>query len=92
MKRVHAVARGRVQGVGFRAAAAYEAQRLGVRGWVRNLLDGDVEALAIGDDTAVDALMAWMRHGPRGAHVVGLTVDEPPASARDDELDGFTVR
>ncbi len=54
MKRIHAVVRGRVQGVGFRASAAHEARRLGLNGWVRNCFDGTVEVLAAGDDAAVD--------------------------------------
>ncbi|HND33564.1 MAG TPA: acylphosphatase, partial [Myxococcota bacterium] len=39
------VIRGKVQGVWFRASARDEAQRLGLRGWVRNLPDGSVEAV-----------------------------------------------
>ena len=54
MKRVRAVVRGDVQGVGFRAATAHEARRAGVAGWVRNLRDGSVEVEARGTPDAVD--------------------------------------
>ena len=53
---------GRVQGVGFRATAASIARRHStVRGWVRNLLDGRVELLADGPESAVDAFLADLR-------------------------------
>jgi acylphosphatase len=80
VKRFRATVRGRVQGVGFRASTAMEARRLGVVGWVRNLFDGNVEVLAEGDEAAVGALLAWLRHGPRLAHVTSLDHEWlPPA-------------
>ena len=75
MKRFRATVRGRVQGVGFRASAAAEARRLGLTGWVRNKLDGDVEALAEGDDAAAEAFLAWLRKGPSLAHVTGVDAE-----------------
>ncbi len=60
---------GRVQGVFFRAAARAEARRLGLSGWVRNLADGDVEAVACGDDSCLDDFAAWMWQGPPHARV-----------------------
>jgi acylphosphatase len=60
---------GRVQGVGFRAAARAEALRLGVSGHARNLRDGTVEVIVCGEDAVVDDLQAWLRHGPPGARV-----------------------
>ncbi len=67
--RARVVVTGRVQGVGYRQQALDEAQRLGLTGWVRNLPDGRVEALAEGEKEAVEALLAWCRRGPRLARV-----------------------
>jgi acylphosphatase len=87
-----------VQGVGFRASAAHEARRLGLSGWVRNLPDGTVELEARGAPAAVDALVAWLGHGPRGARVTGVDAHEAPgADEIQDRLggndgDGFEIR
>jgi acylphosphatase len=86
------IARGRVQGVGFRASTAHEARRLGLRGWVRNRLEGDVEVLAGGNAAAVDSLLTWLGHGPRGARVSGLDVDDSPSPAELENLEGFAIR
>ena len=66
--------RGRVQGVGFRGAMLREATRLGVTGWVRNRLDGTVEAAVSGTDEQVEAILAWSRRGPPAAQVLHLDV------------------
>jgi acylphosphatase len=77
--RARAVVSGRVQGVGFRAAAVDEADRLGgLAGWVRNLPDGRVELLCEGPRPAVEALVAWCRRGPRFARVEAVEVDLAP--------------
>jgi acylphosphatase len=76
MKRVRVIVRGDVQGVGFRAATAHEARRLGVTGWVRNLIDGSVEVHAEGQPAVVDSLITWLRRGPSLARVTGIEVDE----------------
>jgi acylphosphatase len=77
-QRLHARARGRVQGVGFRAATLREGRGLGLRGWVRNLPDGGVEVVAEGPRATLDALVAFLRRGPRGAHVSHVdTIFEP---------------
>lgn len=64
--------RGRVQGVGFRYALRREAERAGVRGWVRNRHDGSVEAVVQGDAQAVALLVQWARRGPPAARVEDL--------------------
>jgi len=86
--RVHLVVSGRVQGVAFRACTADEARRLGVRGWVRNLPDGRVEAEAEGARAAVEALVAWCRRGPPAARVsaVDLAWIEPTGAEASFEV------
>ncbi len=79
MNRVRLVAVGRVQGVNFRAAALRRAAELGVVGWVRNVEDGSVEAVAEGQEAAIEEFIAWMRAGPPAARVDELRVtrEEP---------------
>ncbi len=75
---LHAIVRGRVQGVGFRWFVRERARALGVRGWVRNCSDGCVEVHADGDASALERLRASLADGPPGAHVTA--VDDVPAS------------
>ena len=63
---------GRVQGVFFRASARQQAQALGLRGYARNLHDGRVEVLAVGDVQAVERLEHWLKQGPPAARVERL--------------------
>ena len=77
---------GRVQGVWYRESMRQEAERLGVAGWVRNRLDGTVEAVVEGDAAAVDAITAWAKRGPRDAVVRRVDVsDETVSGARQFE-------
>ncbi|MCS6988241.1 MAG: acylphosphatase [Chloroherpetonaceae bacterium] len=69
LQRLHAIANGRVQGVGYRWFVQRAAERLGVKGWVRNLPDGTVELEAEGDSEALDALVTELKKGPIGASV-----------------------
>jgi acylphosphatase len=77
-----------VQGVGFRYFAQAAAAREGLHGWVRNLPDGSVEALAEGDAEAVERFERAIRHGPPGARVDHVEVDATVPGGRDT---GFTV-
>jgi acylphosphatase len=79
---------GRVQGVGFRAWTRREAHRRGLRGWVRNLRDGSVEALVIGEAAAVDSVVEACRRGPAMAQVTDVT----RYLADDDGSSGFDER
>ena len=65
---------GRVQGVGFRWFVQEAATRAGVTGWVRNLADGRVEALAEGEPAAIALLESALRKGPRHARVDRLVI------------------
>jgi acylphosphatase len=78
---------GRVQGVAFRWYAVQEAERLGVTGWVRNEPDESVAVHVEGDDDAVDAMVAWCRHGPTHASVRHVAVTEArPTGAATFEI------
>ncbi len=68
-RRVHLRVRGHVQGVNFRYYAREEARRRGLRGWVRNREDGEVEIVAEGDANALAQFAAWCRRGPPSARV-----------------------
>jgi len=72
------VAHGRVQGVWFRESMRQEAEALGIAGWVRNRMDGSVEAVIEGSPQAVDAMTAWARRGPRDAQVRRVEASEEP--------------
>jgi len=76
---LHIFVRGRVQGVSFRAYTQQRAQALGLRGYVRNLADGDVEIVAEGEREALEQLLAWARRGPSGAVVTDVQADFSPA-------------
>lgn len=69
---LHFLVRGRVQGVGFRWFVQREASELGLRGWVRNTEEGDVEVVAAGDAGDLDELRTSLRRGPRGSRVDNL--------------------
>ena len=75
----HLTIRGRVQGVGFRNYVAYKAGELGVCGWVRNRIDGSVEAVVQGTPAAVASIIECAHRGPRAAEVSGVVVREEPS-------------
>ena len=77
--RIHVWIRGRVQGVFFRAEARARAESLGLAGWIRNAMDGSVEAVFEGDDARVRSMVEWCRRGPSGARVdeVEAETEEP---------------
>ena len=86
--RAHLVITGLVQGVSYRASARFEAQRLKLTGWVRNLPNGDVEALAEGGPTHIEQFITWCRRGPEEARVESLKHE---ASAATGEFSAFVV-
>ncbi|WP_027328440.1 acylphosphatase [Marinimicrobium agarilyticum] len=84
----HFVISGVVQGVSYRANAQQKAQALGLAGWVRNLPDGRVEALAQGDIDALDAFEGWLWEGPKHASVTQVDIKPAAPQANTD----FEVR
>lgn len=82
--------RGLVQDVGYRYACAHRARSLGLAGWVRNRLDGSVEALLQGPPAQVARMCRWRHEDVSGARVDAIETREvPPPYA---ELDGFVRR
>ena len=79
IKRFHVVVSGRVQGVCFRHYTVDMARKLGIKGWVRNLYSGEVEALVEGKKPGIDQMVAWLRQGPPMAHVRDMKVTEEPS-------------
>lgn len=89
MKRVRMLISGRVQGVFFRYYTREEANRIGLRGWVRNLPDGRVEVLAEGTEEQLRLLESVCRKGPPHARVSDLRVTEEPV--REGEFTSFDI-
>lgn len=79
MRRIGFLVAGRVQGVGFRAATAAEAQRRALTGFVQNRDDGDVDGEAQGAPADVEAFAGWLRQGPAWARVERVALRELPA-------------
>lgn len=87
MQRVHLLITGRVQGVFYRATTVETARRLGLTGWVRNLADGRVEAVAEGPGDALEALVRWSHDGPPSARVDGVEAQWHPATGEFGDFD-----
>jgi DNA ligase D-like protein (predicted 3'-phosphoesterase) len=85
---IRASIHGHVQAVGFRDATVRRACALGVHGWVRNRDDGSLWVHAEGDAASVDALLAFLREGPRGARVDAVDVE----SAKVEGHEQFAIR
>ncbi len=67
--RVHLTIKGLVQGVCFRLETRKTAKRADVFGWVKNIANGDVEALIEGEEEAINDLVKWCHHGPSFSRV-----------------------
>lgn len=81
--------RGLVHGVSFRSSMARVAADVGVRGWVRNLPDGTVEAFLEGDERNVRRVLDWAKVGPPRARVDRVDVEPvPPRNHRDFRIHG----
>jgi acylphosphatase len=88
MVRAKLVISGWVQGVYFRASARDVAYAQRLSGWVRNRMDGTVEAVVEGEKAAVQAFIAWCQNGPPGAEVTEVQVT---MESYADEYQGFRI-
>lgn len=74
----HLIINGNVQGVGFRYFAYNWAEKLNLKGWVRNNYDDSVESEVEGDRSAVEEYISQMKIGPRWGHVSDVQVEYKP--------------
>ena len=86
--RAHVVIDGRVQGVCFRLDTRRAALKRNVKGWVRNLPDGRVEAVFEGEESDVKSIMKWCESGPPLARVGKVSVEWEPYTGK---LDSFEI-
>jgi acylphosphatase len=89
LARIHIIAKGFVQGVGYRYFVMDAAHEHGLAGYARNREDGTVEVEAEGDASVLESFLEVLRVGPRGARVSGLDVERFPA---DKGFKEFTIR
>ena len=87
--RAHAFVGGRVQGVFFRSQTKHNADRHDVKGWVRNLPDGRLEAMFEGEKEAVQTLLDFCKHGPSGAKVTSIDLTWETYTG---EFGGFKIK
>ena len=87
--RAHIFVTGKVQGVFFRLETKRNANRHNVKGWVRNLPDGRVEAVFEGEDEAVKVLIEFCKRGPSGATITNVDLTWENFTG---EFDAFKVR
>ena len=88
-KRLHLIIKGRVQGVFYRASTRDTAVKLGLKGWVRNMADGSVEAVFEGNEKTLKEVLQWCRNGPPGAYVSKI---EEKWDEFTGEFDRFDIR
>lgn len=81
------VVSGRVQGVGFRYSTKRVAEQLELSGWVKNLPDGNVKAVAQGSPQKLAKLETWLSVGPKAATVTKVTATQMVT----DNFNGFTI-
>jgi acylphosphatase len=84
MPTVHLLIKGKVQGVYYRASAKDRAYELGIKGWIRNTKQGDVEAMASGQLEAITNFINWCKKGPKLASVTTVEISEKADQLFDD--------
>ena len=78
---------GDVQGVGFRQFLKYQAKKLNISGWVKNLPDGSVEAVFSGSPESIEKMVEFARRGPFLARVKEIKIDDLP----DEKFEDFGI-
>ena len=88
----HMMVEGLVQGVGFRWFVARHAESLGLKGYVSNLYNGNVEIEAVGERGMIEELIKQVKVGPRSAHVSDLKLEWLENENRFHQFTHFEIR
>jgi acylphosphatase len=80
--------KGKVQGVFYRQTAKKIADKLDIKGWVKNNLAGEVEAVVTGNDPSLQAFIEWCKQGPERAEVSEVITSKLVETPFDD----FTIK
>lgn len=86
---VKVIIKGRVQGVFYRASTKDEADRLGIKGYVKNLPDGAVEAFFESSESRVTKMVEWCHRGPAASQVEHVIVEKAKTA---EHFDTFIIR
>ncbi len=87
MKTVQIIVIGEVQGVFYRASAKDAANKLGIKGWIKNSADGSVEVRASGPETLLQQFIQWCAKGPARAKVSKVLIED----LEDEFFDSFII-
>ena len=87
MKTIRLTIKGKVQGVFYRATAKDVADLIGIKGWVRNLPDNNVEITATASEETLQKFITWCKQGPPKARVEDVIVEELDL----EEFSGFMI-
>ena len=89
MKRVKVLIFGRVQGVSFRSFIKHKAISLNLKGYVKNLASGEIEAVFQGKDKAIKEIIDYCKKGPLSSKVIDIKIIE---ESYKTEFNGFEIR
>ena len=88
IKRIHVIISGEVQMVSFRYYTKYEADLLGLNGWVKNNPDGKVEAVFEGEEDKIKRITEFCKKGPSSATIIDVKITEEGP----ENIKGFGIR
>lgn len=88
MKKIRILVKGMVQGVGYRYYCSRKADEYGIKGYVKNLFNGDVELVVEADSDLLPEFIKELKTGPRGAYVKSVLAED---SELKDDFTDFSI-
>lgn len=89
MKNLEIIVLGRVQGVCYRAFVLHRANELNIKGYAKNLMNGNVKVIAIGEDNGMNIFITMLKEGPSMARVDDIQTSEIIIG---EEYSGFSIK